>query len=252
MDPQLPAALQIALYAASLGIVVAVLVLVGMALGARRQIERLVGAVEELQAELRPLAQETRVVVKRLDDLYGRAREQWTVVEGIVGTARRWSDRANALVEEIGAAVRPPALAASRGLRLLWRGLETLLQLLVSRDRSDPRGETAGSVSARAAASEPTPPMESEDVMSEMNHGGGTGAATGIAVAALVGLAVGAGVALLFAPCSGRETRGWLAHQGRKLQDRAASALERGGETTLRVAKEIGTDAGVGATTVRG
>ena len=75
--------------------------------------------------------------------------------------------------------------------------------------------------------------------MSDINQGSGNG----IVVAALVGAAVGAGVALLFAPCSGRETRGWLAHRTREIKDRTTTAFEHVKEATRRAAKEIGRDA---------
>ena len=135
MEHQLSVALRVTLYVASLAIVVAVPVLVGLLLQFRRQLERVVAAVEELETEMKPLAQETRVVVKRLRDLTGRAQEQWTEVEGIVDAARHWSERANRLVEEVGDAVEPPILAATRGIRLLRRGLETFVQVLQDRHR---------------------------------------------------------------------------------------------------------------------
>lgn len=69
------------------------------------------------------------------------------------------------------------------------------------------------------------------------------GTGKGILVAAVVGAAVGAGVALLFAPCSGRETRGWLAHRTREVKDRTTSAFEHGKDAVRQAAKEIGREA---------
>lgn len=83
--------------------------------------------------------------------------------------------------------------------------------------------------------------------MSEMNQGSGTN----LVVAALVGAAVGAGVALLFAPCSGKETRTWLASRTREIASRATSAYEQGKEATLRAAKELAMDPGAEASTFR-
>jgi gas vesicle protein len=60
-------------------------------------------------------------------------------------------------------------------------------------------------------------------------------------VAALVGAAVGAGVALLYAPQSGRETRNWLAQRGRALKQQAGSAIEQGRSAVRRAVSEIGT-----------
>lgn len=99
--------------------------------------------------------------------------------------------------------------------------------------------------------------------MNEVHQGSGTS----IIVAAVVGAAVGAGVALLFAPCSGRETRGWLSDKTREVKDRATSAFAQGKEAVRRAAHEIGgaaaaeetsnagnrpAHAGVGAATMRG
>ncbi len=90
--------------------------------------------------------------------------------------------------------------------------------------------------------------------MNEVNPGSGKG----ILMAALVGATVGAGIALLFAPRSGQETRGWLAHTTREIKDRTASAFEHVKAATRGAARELGrdgdsaphTDAGV--STMRG
>jgi gas vesicle protein len=72
-----------------------------------------------------------------------------------------------------------------------------------------------------------------------MNQGSGTS----ILVAAVVGAAVGAGVALLFAPCSGKDTRGWLANRSREITDRTTSAFEQGRSAIRRATDAIGSDA---------
>ena len=64
----------------------------------------------------------------------------------------------------------------------------------------------------------------------------------GILVATLVGAAVGAGAALLFAPGTGKETRGWLAHRTRKLKDATVTAYAESKATMQRAAKTIGSD----------
>jgi len=75
--------------------------------------------------------------------------------------------------------------------------------------------------------------------MNEMNQGNGS---TGILMALAAGAVVGAGVALLFAPCSGAETRDWLARRSREVKDGTTSAIERGKEAIRRTATEIGRD----------
>jgi len=88
---------------------------------------------------------------------------------------------------------------------------------------------------------------ESEDTMNEINTGNGKG----IMVAAIVGAAVGAGVALLFAPCSGREARGWLADRAVDLKGRTTNALEQGKASIRRAANELGKDAETISATLR-
>ena len=65
---------------------------------------------------------------------------------------------------------------------------------------------------------------------------------TGLITAALVGAAVGAGVALMFAPGSGKETRAWLAHRSRKIKDASTNAYAESKEVVRRAAREIGSD----------
>jgi gas vesicle protein len=68
--------------------------------------------------------------------------------------------------------------------------------------------------------------------MSEYSNGGGN--LSGFVMGAVVGAAVGAGIALLFAPRTGEETRKWLAKNTRDLKDKAASALDQAKETMRR------------------
>ena len=49
-----------------------------------------------------------------------------------------------------------------------------------------------------------------------------------LGVTAIVSAAVGAGIALLCAPQSGRESREWLGRRARELKQRVATAVEQG------------------------
>ena len=57
--------------------------------------------------------------------------------------------------------------------------------------------------------------------------------------AAAVGAAVGAGAALLLAPCSGKETREWLANRSRQLKAKTTNAFEMDKDAARRTAAEI-------------
>lgn len=78
-----------------------------------------------------------------------------------------------------------------------------------------------------------------------------TGSGKGLLFAAVVGAAVGAGVALLFAPCSGRETRGWLADRAVDLKGKTTTAIEQGKASIRRAANELGKDAETISATLR-
>lgn len=135
MQQELPLALQVALYASAGAILVSAVVVIFAMFQLRRKFERLVESVEEFKAELVPLTQEARVVVKRLGDLSGRAQRQWSDVEIIVANARRWSGRADVLVSEIGAIVEPPIAVAAYGARRLRGALNALVGLVLNRNR---------------------------------------------------------------------------------------------------------------------
>jgi gas vesicle protein len=63
---------------------------------------------------------------------------------------------------------------------------------------------------------------------------------TGLVVCAAVGAAVGAGLALLYAPCSGRETREMLARKAELVKDRARNVVELG-QQAIAVARGLDT-----------
>ena len=74
--------------------------------------------------------------------------------------------------------------------------------------------------------------------MSHDTHGVGAGT---VLLAFVAGAAVGAAVALLFAPASGSETRAYVNRRARDARDRAAAAAEQGRETFNRQREHITT-----------
>ena len=77
--------------------------------------------------------------------------------------------------------------------------------------------------------------------MSE-NNGSTTSPVGGYLTAMAIGAAVGAGIALLYAPCSGKETRKLLKRRAGQLRDKTADVLE-GAKETIQYAKENIADA---------
>jgi gas vesicle protein len=64
----------------------------------------------------------------------------------------------------------------------------------------------------------------------------------GFLMGAVVGAAVGAGIALLYAPRTGKEARNWLASSTKKLKDNTTNAFEQAKDTVRREAKGMASD----------
>ena len=72
------------------------------------------------------------------------------------------------------------------------------------------------------------------------HHNQGVGSGT-VLLAFVAGAAVGAAVALLFAPASGTETRAYVNRRAREARDRATEAAEQGREIFNREREHITT-----------
>ena len=55
----------------------------------------------------------------------------------------------------------------------------------------------------------------------------------------MFGAAVGAGVALLYAPCAGSETRDMLARNARRMKNKTQDAIEQGKKAMTRAQDKI-------------
>jgi gas vesicle protein len=65
--------------------------------------------------------------------------------------------------------------------------------------------------------------------------------AGGLLMAFVAGALTGAAVALLFAPASGEETRGYLGERAREGRDRAADAARQGRDALTRQREQLAT-----------
>ena len=74
--------------------------------------------------------------------------------------------------------------------------------------------------------------------MSHQNQGIGGGT---VLLAFIAGAAIGAAVALLFAPAAGSETRAYVNRRAREARDRAAEAAEQGREIFNRQREHLTT-----------
>jgi hypothetical protein len=115
MDQQLHVVLQVFLYTASGAVIVLAAVAVRAMSRFDQQLDRVARAVENLEAELIPLAREVRVVVDRLGDVSVRARKQFDAWERVsVGLL--------APLVTLNRATGPLRAGATAFLAALWSG----------------------------------------------------------------------------------------------------------------------------------
>jgi len=141
-------ALQIALFLASVAVVVFVLFLILVFIGLRKHVAHATRQLDELKSDVKLLVQDSRTMVQNVDNLAGRAHVQLDEVEKMVRTVRGWSERANRIVEEVGDVVEAPIFTVTRIIGIVHKGLSTLLDAVAKKDRQpeltdteSPRGD---------------------------------------------------------------------------------------------------------------
>ena len=126
--------LQVALFFASLAVVVLVACLIPIAFQARRQLEQLVVTAGLLKADMAVLVHDGQALMQNVNVLVTRANHQMDDVEQVVCTVRQWAERTDRLVDAVGATLEPPVVAMVRNLNLLRTGVTTFFQALMQRN----------------------------------------------------------------------------------------------------------------------
>lgn len=130
-------ALEIALFLASIAIIVVVVGLVPFLVHVRRTLEHLERTTNEIQSDLRPLLQETNKLVTHLDELSVSTQRQMREVSEVVETVKGWSQRADRLVNTVSDAVEPPIVSFARNLRAFQTGFSVFMDFLRHRNQSN-------------------------------------------------------------------------------------------------------------------
>lgn len=195
-------ALQVALFAAALAFTVLVICLVPIIFEARRKLEQLVSTAAELKEKVQALVEDSHEMVRNVTEISKRANQELDEVGHVVQTVRQWTERADRLVNEVGSAIEPPVHSIVRNMNLLRPAPPHFYRLFF-------------------IASSPTQPTRNK-IMSENNSCPLGGYIATFAVGALIG----AGIALLYAPQSGEETRKLIAAKGKELKGKAHDAIE--------------------------
>ena len=73
--------------------------------------------LEELNTELKGLVQDSRTMVQNINSVSIHVNKQMDELDGIVGIIKRWLERSDHVVEEIGATVEVPLLGVARSIK---------------------------------------------------------------------------------------------------------------------------------------
>lgn len=123
-------ALQVALFAASVAVVLLVVCAIPLAVLVLRRVDRLIHIVEELRTNAEVTMHDGRELMWQVNELSKRVTRQMDEVDQIVCIARQWTERADRLVDGVGSIVEPPVMALAQGSRLARVGLTAFLKAL--------------------------------------------------------------------------------------------------------------------------
>ena len=126
--------LQIALFLASIAIVIFVACCIPAVVQMRKHADRMAQTLAELKAEVSVLIQDSRKVLCSVNELSLRAREQCDDVDQVLQTVRGWTERVDHVVDEVGSAIEPPVLAAARNVQIVYKGITKFFETFMNRN----------------------------------------------------------------------------------------------------------------------
>jgi uncharacterized protein YoxC len=125
-------ALQVAVFFASLGVIVLAACLVPMAFLMRSHLDTLVRTAEQSKTDMQTLVRDSHELIRTVTELSQRASRQLDEVDLVIAAMREWTERANHFVNEVGSVVEPPVFTIVRNLNLLRTGVAGFLHALLS------------------------------------------------------------------------------------------------------------------------
>lgn len=121
-------ALQVALFLASITFSLLAACLVPIAFQMRRQLNRLALSAEHLEANVALLVQDSREMVRSVNEITRRAQPPVDDAARVLRLARQWTERADRLVDEVGSVIEPPVYSLVRSLGLFGEGASTFIR----------------------------------------------------------------------------------------------------------------------------
>jgi len=139
-------ALQIALFLASLAIVVLVVCIVPIAFQVGHSLKHLALTTERLEASAQSLLQDSRGLVQSISDLSERTNRYMEEVGKVSRVVQLWTERVDQFVRQVGSLVEPPILSLVCNSTVLRVGVAAFLRTLLhphrqekSKDQHNPR-----------------------------------------------------------------------------------------------------------------
>jgi uncharacterized protein YoxC len=132
-------ALQIALFLASVAIVIFVALCIPAMIQLRKHAERMSQTLAELKAEITALVQDSRTLLRSVNELSTRANQQCDDVERVIRTVRGWTDRVEHVVEEVGSVLEPPILTVARNAQIIRKGVAKFFETFLNRNHQQPQ-----------------------------------------------------------------------------------------------------------------
>ena len=131
--------LQIALFLASVAIVLFVAYGIPAMLQLRKHAARMAQTLVELKAEMSLLVQDSRKMLHSVNELSMRAHQQCDDVEHVIQTVRGWTDRVDRVVEEVGSVLEPSILSAARNAWAFRKGIAKFFETFLNRNHHQPQ-----------------------------------------------------------------------------------------------------------------
>jgi uncharacterized protein YoxC len=130
-----PTELYIAVLVACLSIVIVAVVLVVTAVHFRTRMDSMEKNISQATTDLSVLIQETRGLVKEMQQVTARLSKPIDDVEHMTRTARGWTDRADHVIDAVGTVAEPPLLFLSKSIKTFGGIAKGVLQMLLAPKR---------------------------------------------------------------------------------------------------------------------
>lgn len=133
--------LQVALFLASVAVVIFVAYCLPVIIQLRKHAARMAQTLEELKTEVSLLVQDSRKMVHSVNELSTRANQQCDDVERVIQTVRGWTERVDRIVGKVGSVLEPPVLTAARNAQTFLNGIATFFGTFLNRNHHQPQKE---------------------------------------------------------------------------------------------------------------